>query len=94
MRQLGEDLSITQFVFLGSGAQYGLATEAMLKMTEMTRVPSVSYHILEFLHGPRYATDANTLVVALVSDSAHAEEVKALRPLAIRNARVLALAES
>ncbi len=76
MRQLGEDLSITRFVFLGSGAQYGLACEAMLKMTEMTRVPSVSYHILEFLHGPRYATDANTLAVGLLSDSVYAEEVR------------------
>jgi glucosamine--fructose-6-phosphate aminotransferase (isomerizing) len=94
MRQLGEDLSITQFVFLGSGAQYGLACEAMLKMTEMTRIPSVSYHILEFLHGPRYATDANTLAIGLVSDSVYAEEVKALQPLALRKARVLALADT
>ncbi len=94
MRQLGEDLSITRFVFLGSGAQYGLATEAMLKMTEMTRVPSVSYHILEFLHGPRYATDVNTLVAGLVSDRIYAEEVKALKGAAFRKARVLALADT
>ena len=94
MRQLGEDLSISRFVFLGSGAQYGLATEAMLKMTEMTRIPSVSYHILEFLHGPRYASDANTLVVGLVSDSVYAEEVKALHGAAFRKARVLALADT
>jgi len=94
MRQLGEDLSITRFVFLGSGAQYGLACEAMLKMTEMTRVPTVSYHILEFLHGPRYATDSHTLIVGLVSDSIHAEEVKALQASTFRKARVLALAEA
>jgi glucosamine--fructose-6-phosphate aminotransferase (isomerizing) len=94
MRQLGEDLSITRFVFLGSGAQYGLACEAMLKMTEMTRVPTVSYHILEFLHGPRYATDAHTLIVGLVSDSIHAEEVKALQASAFRKAHVVALAEA
>lgn len=93
MQQIGEDMSITRFVFLGSGAQYGLACEAMLKMTEMTRVPTVSYHILEFLHGPRYATDAHTLIVGLVSDSVYAEEVKALQASAFRKARVLALAE-
>jgi glutamine---fructose-6-phosphate transaminase (isomerizing) len=92
--QLGKDTQITQFAFLGSGSQYGLACEAMLKMTEMSRVFSVSYHILEFLHGPRYATDANTLVVGLVSDSAYAEEVRALQPLKQRKARVLALADS
>jgi glucosamine--fructose-6-phosphate aminotransferase (isomerizing) len=94
MRQLGEDLSITGFVFLGSGALQPLATEAMLKMTEMTRVPSVSYHVLEFLHGPRYATDAHTLVAALVSDAVRAEEVKALEGAQFRKAQVLALAEN
>jgi glucosamine--fructose-6-phosphate aminotransferase (isomerizing) len=94
VQQLGNDPQINQFAFLGSGAQYGLAVEAMLKMTEMSRIFSTAYHILEYLHGPRYAADANTLVVGLVSDSAHDEEIKALKPLALRRARVLALAES
>ena len=93
-RELGEDLRINQFAFLGSGAQYGLACEAMLKMTEMSRIFSVSYAILEYLHGPRYAADAQTLVIGLVSDSVYDEEVRALQPLAQRRARVLALAES
>ncbi len=87
-------MRINQFAFLGSGAQYGLACEAMLKMTEMSRIFSVSYAILEYLHGPRYAADANTLVVGLVGDSAYDEEVRALKPLAQRRARVLALAEA
>lgn len=94
MRQLGEDLRINQFVFLGAGARYGLACEAMLKMTEMSRVFSVSYHIHEYLHGPRYAADAGTLVVGLVSDSAYDEEARSLQPLKQRRSRVLALAEA
>ena len=94
VRELGEDKSINQFAFLGSGAQYGLACEAMLKMTEMSRIFSVSYHILEYLHGPRYAADANTLIVGLVGESAYDEEVRALKPLAQRRARVLALTEA
>ena len=94
IRRLGEDTSITQFAFLGSGSLYGLACEAMLKMTEMSRVFSVSYHILEYLHGPRYAADSHTLVVGLVSDSAYEEEVRALKPLHQRRARVLVLAEA
>ena len=93
VQQLGNDARINQFAFLGSGAQYGLAVEAMLKMTEMSRIFSVAYHILEFLHGPRYAADASTLVVGLVGDTAYDEEIKALKPLAQRRARVLALAE-
>ncbi len=93
VQQLGNDERINQFAFLGSGAQYGLAVEAMLKMTEMSRIFSTGFHILEYLHGPRYAADANTLVVALVGDSAYEEEIKALVPLKQRRARVLALAE-
>lgn len=93
VQQLGNDARINQFAFLGSGAQYGLAIEAMLKMTEMSRIFSTGFHILEYLHGPRYAADSNTLVVALVGDNAYAEEIKALKPLAARRARVLALAE-
>lgn len=94
IQQLGEDTSITQIAFLGSGAQYGLACEAMLKMTEMSRVFSVSYHILEYLHGPRYAADVNTLVVGLVSDSAYGEEVRALNALRQWPPRILTLAEA
>lgn len=94
VQALGSDSQINQFAFLGSGAQYGLAVEAMLKMTEMSRIFSVSYHILEYLHGPRYAADANTLVIGLVGDTAYDEEIKALKPLALRRARVLVLAES
>ena len=53
-RKLGEDTSIGQFVFLGSGPLYGLACEAMLKMLEISLVPSLAFHTLEFLHGPKY----------------------------------------
>jgi glucosamine--fructose-6-phosphate aminotransferase (isomerizing) len=94
IEKLGRDTTINQFAFLGSGPQYGLACEAMLKMTEMSRVFSVSYHVLEYLHGPRYAADANTLVIGLVSDSAYEEEARALQSLHQRRARLLALAEA
>jgi glucosamine--fructose-6-phosphate aminotransferase (isomerizing) len=93
-RAIGEDLSITQFAFLGSGPQYGLACEAMLKFTEMSRVFSVGYHILEYLHGPRYAADSNTVIFGLVSDSAYSEEVRALDSLVQRGLRVVTLADS
>ncbi len=92
--RLGDNLTTTQFAFLGSGAQYGLACEAMLKFTEMSRVFSVGYHILEYLHGPRYAADADTVIFGLVSDSAYSEEVRALASLTQRGFRVVTLAEA
>src|SRR4030067_24781 len=36
---VGRDLQLGRFFFLGSGARYGLACEAMLKMKEMSLSP-------------------------------------------------------
>lgn len=94
VERLGDDLSITQFVFLGSGVLYGVACEAMLKMTEMARVFSVGCHTLEYLHGPHYAADFNTPVVALLSESVHDEEEHALEKLRQRGIPLLTLTDS
>ncbi|MBN8636405.1 MAG: SIS domain-containing protein [Anaerolineae bacterium] len=88
VERLGRDLSITQFVFLGSGALYGLACEAMLKMTEMAKLFSAAYHPLEYLHGPHYTANATTQLIGLLSDGARAEE---LRVFNILHGRGLAL---
>ncbi|MBK8023680.1 MAG: SIS domain-containing protein [Chloroflexi bacterium] len=93
VQSFGGDTSIHQFAFLGSGARYGIASEAMLKMTEMSRIFSTSYAILEYLHGPHYAADAHTLVAALVSDAAAGEEWTTLARLRGRPCQVLTLAE-
>jgi len=82
-----------RYMFLGSGMCYGLACEAMLKMMEMSLLPAMAFHALEFLHGPRYLTDAETTVVALLSDAAQAEEASALEEAQRRGARVLAAGE-
>jgi glutamine---fructose-6-phosphate transaminase (isomerizing) len=49
-RDIGTTAS--HFVFLGAGPAHGIAWEAMLKMTEMAQRMAVSYHPLEFRHGP------------------------------------------
>lgn len=92
--RLGNNLSITQFVFLGSGVLYGLACEAMLKMTEMAKLFSAAYQPLEYLHGPRYAADSHTQLIALVSESARDEERRALDSLRQRGIPLLTLVES
>ena len=52
VRTFADDPEIRRFVFLGSGALYGLASEAMLKMKEMALAESQAFHFLEFRHGP------------------------------------------
>jgi glutamine---fructose-6-phosphate transaminase (isomerizing) len=64
-RRLGEDLDLSEFVYLGLGPAFGLAEEAMLKMTEMTQTHCVAYNSLEFRHGPISTVRPGTAVVLL-----------------------------
>lgn len=92
-RQLGEDVGIEQFFFLGSGPLYGLACEAMLKTKEMSLSHAEAYHPLEFRHGPMSIVDGRALVVGFLSDTGLAEEVRVLTDMQRLGAHVLAFAE-
>ncbi|MBC7815243.1 MAG: SIS domain-containing protein [Burkholderiales bacterium] len=92
-RQLGQDRRIERFFFLGSGALYGIACEAMLKMKEMSLSYSEAFHVLEFRHGPMSMVDEHALVIGLLSDEAHAQEAAVLRDMRARGAQILTLAE-
>lgn len=90
-QQLGEDRQIERFFFLGSGALYGIASEAMLKMKEMSLSYSEAFHVLEFRHGPMSMVNDRTLVVGLISEDARPQEVAVLREMQQRGAQILAL---
>jgi glutamine---fructose-6-phosphate transaminase (isomerizing) len=92
-KRLGADLDLERFYFLGGGPLYGLASEAMLKMKEMTLSYSEAYHPLEFRHGPMSMVNDQTLVIGLVSDSGQAETVQVLVDMQDLGAHILALAE-
>jgi glucosamine--fructose-6-phosphate aminotransferase (isomerizing) len=93
-KELGENQSLEHFVFLGSGANYGLACEAMLKMKEMSLSVSEAFHFLEFRHGPKSMITPKTLVIGLLSDSAFHEELRVLSEIKALGATVLAAAET
>lgn len=61
-------------VYLGSNELKGLAREAALKMLELTdgRVVAVADSPLGFRHGPKTILNSRTLVVAFLSNDAHA----------------------
>jgi glucosamine--fructose-6-phosphate aminotransferase (isomerizing) len=92
-RALGEDLAIDRFFFLGSGSLYGIASEAMLKMKEMSLSYSEAFHTLEFRHGPMSMVDDRTLVVGLLSEQARKQEIAVLRQMQGFGAHILAIAE-
>ena len=93
-RALAEHHRSERFVFLGSGQNYGLACEAMLKMKEMSLSPSEAFHFMEFRHGPKSVVTPGTLIVGLMSDTARAQEAAVLAEMRDLGATVLALAES
>ncbi|MES2349981.1 MAG: SIS domain-containing protein [Pseudomonadota bacterium] len=84
-------------VYLGSNELLGLAREASLKLLELTdgQVVALFDSPLGFRHGPKTIVDADTLVVVLLSNDAHARryDLDLLRELRNdgRAGRVLAL---
>ncbi|MBN1535451.1 MAG: SIS domain-containing protein [Anaerolineales bacterium] len=81
------------FVFLGSGLNYGLASEIMLKMKEMSLSVSEVFHFMEFRHGPMSMISDQSLVIGLMSETAKDQEMKVLRDMKALGADTLALTE-
>lgn len=93
-REIGENSSNERFFFLGTGLQYGLAAEAMLKMKEMSLSYSEAYHFLEFRHGPMSMVNEQSVVFGLVSESASRQETAVLQQMKEQGATVVSLSES
>ena len=72
----------------------GVASEAMLKMKEMSLSYSEAFHFLEFRHGPMSMVNDHTLVVGLIGEEAAAQEIAVLRNMKARGAQILALTEN
>ncbi|CAN5636462.1 SIS domain-containing protein [soil metagenome] len=64
----------SRVVVLGGGAAFGLASEAVLKLTETSQVPAAAFHPLEFRHGPISVCEPGVLVVALLGGPAQEAE--------------------
>ncbi len=91
VHQLGQDLAFQRVFFLGGGPLHGLASEAMLKMKEMSLTAAEAFHHLEFRHGPMAMVDRATLVVGLLSARALAHEAAVLAEMRALGATVLAI---
>ena len=92
-RELGEDMSLDRFYFLGSGPRYGLACELSLKMKEMSLTHSEPFHFLEFRHGPKSMVSSGTLAVGLLSEGNYSHESAVLDDVRGMGGRVLAIGE-
>jgi glucosamine--fructose-6-phosphate aminotransferase (isomerizing) len=68
----------SRVIVLGGGAAYGIANEAVLKLTETSQVPASAFHPLEFRHGPISVCEPGMLVVGILGDGGTAAERRVL----------------
>jgi len=87
--QVGSDLELERFYFLGGAYRYGLACEVSLKMKEMTLSHSEPFHFMEFRHGPMSMVNPHTLVTGLISQANRQTEAAVLEDLRKLGARLL-----
>jgi glutamine---fructose-6-phosphate transaminase (isomerizing) len=64
----------SRIVVLGGGAAYGIANEAVLKLTETSQVAASAFHPLEFRHGPISVCEPGVLVAGLLGGDAEVAE--------------------
>ena len=81
--------TFADYVFLGQGPLFGIASEGQLKVKEMSCSYSQVYHTLEFRHGPKAIVGPETLLSFLISESAQEEERKVLEEMKALGATTL-----
>ena len=92
-QELGRNLELERFFFLGSGFCYGLACELSLKMKEMSLSYSEPFHFMEFRHGPMSMINERSLVFGLLSSNNSHYEIAVLEEMEKRGARTLMIGE-
>jgi len=92
-RELALTGRFDQYIYLGHGPYFGLASEAMLKTKEMACTPAEAYHSQEIMHGPRYAVGKSTLITVMLSDGGRDWQLALLPKLKGFGAQVLAISE-
>jgi glucosamine--fructose-6-phosphate aminotransferase (isomerizing) len=83
--------SKSHFVYLGSGAQYGVGVEGALKLMEMSQAMTQAFHPLEYRHGPISLIDGHSVVVVLHSADGLAAEQKVAAEVRAKGAVVISL---
>ena len=81
----------SRYFVLGSGFNYGIAVEADLKMKEMAATDAYSYHLHEFIHGPKTLVNSGSLCLMLVSDYLSSSITEIIEELLDLGSKILAV---
>ena len=91
--EIGTAPHLTKIAFLGSGPLFGPAQEARLKVQEAALRQAEAFPVLDFRHGPMAQVDAQTLVVAMISQAGAPLETRLLAEMKGLGATTVAIAE-
>ena len=69
------------YVFMGQGPFFGIASEGQLKVTEMSCSYAQVFHTLEFRHGPKSIVSPQTLLTFFLADSTGTSEQEVLEEM-------------
>jgi glucosamine--fructose-6-phosphate aminotransferase (isomerizing) len=69
------------YVFLGQGPFFGIASEGQLKVTEMSCSYAQVFHTLEFRHGPKSIVSPQTLLTFFLAESTAKDEQEVLEEM-------------
>jgi len=78
IRKFAEQSQFADYVFLGQGPYYAVASESMLKVAEMSCSFAQCFHTLEFRHGPKAIVSPETLITFLLSETGYEAEREVL----------------
>jgi glucosamine--fructose-6-phosphate aminotransferase (isomerizing) len=73
--------TFADYVFLGQGPLFGIASEGQLKIKEMSCSYAQVFHTLEFRHGPKAIVGPETLITFLLSETGYAPEREVLEEI-------------
>jgi glucosamine--fructose-6-phosphate aminotransferase (isomerizing) len=92
-QRIAENEGISKFAFVGSGPLRGIAREGQLKIKEMVLLPSDSYPLLDYRHGPKSNVDEHMLITVLLSDRARRVEIEFLAEMKSLGGRLFVLCD-
>lgn len=69
------------YIFLGQGPFFGIASEGQLKVTEMSCSYAQVFHTLEFRHGPKSIVSPQTLLTFFLAESTGTSEQEVLEEM-------------
>ena len=93
LQESGAYKDVNQFLYLGSGSNFGLACAGALQMKEMAMGFGTAVHSLEYRHGHISSITPQLLTVLFISDSLKKAEEELLGEIAGEKAYTIALCD-